>query len=95
MDEPELLLELPRLTARQTETLAWFFAYWSAHRHAPTQREIARGLGASSRTTTAARLVDPLVRRGYLTRIGSVSRNLRLTEQAVAKLKLEGVFPTH
>ena len=81
--------ELPALTARQLEALEWIYRYWSEHRHAPTQRELSSGLGAV--TQTASPWVRVLEERGYVTRWPAKKRrNLRLTEKAVKKLKLEG-----
>jgi SOS-response transcriptional repressor LexA len=87
----EVLKELPYLTRRQLDTLAWIWRYWVAHSHAPTQREIAAAMGASSRTATAAPFIDPLVAKGYLLKTSAASRNLTITAQAIAKLKFEGV----
>jgi SOS-response transcriptional repressor LexA len=80
--------ELPHLTQRQLEALAWVCEYWAAHRHGPTQREIAMGLGASTRTSTAAPFIDPLVAKGYLERTAAASRNVRPTVKAAQKLSL-------
>ena len=82
--------ELPHLTPRQLDALAWVYEYWIDHRHGPTQREIAVGLGASARTATAAPFVDPLVVKGYLERTPAASRNIRPTTKAAKKLTLEG-----
>ena len=86
-----LTQELPHLTLRQLNALAWVCRFWIAHRHGPTQREIASGLGASARTATAAPFVDPLVAKGYLERTAATSRNIKPTPRAVEKLRFEGI----
>ncbi|MBK4723403.1 hypothetical protein JJL56_31625 [Azospirillum sp. YIM DDC1] len=88
----ELDEELPFLTARQMEALTWVVRFWRAHRYGPTQREIAAGMGASSRTATAAPFVDPLVAKGYLEKTSAPSRNLKPTRRAIEKLIFEGVL---
>ena len=86
----EVIEELPHLTARQLDVLAWVFGFWVSHQHGPTQREIVAGLGTSTRTSTAAAFVEPLVAKGYLERTQASSRNIRPTPKATRKLTLEG-----
>jgi SOS-response transcriptional repressor LexA len=90
---PRQICELPFLTPRQLGTLTWIYVFWAEHRHGPTQREIAAGLGASVNTTTATPFVKALLAKGYLERTGSSWRNIRPTTLAVEKLKLEGLIP--
>ncbi|MFC3125124.1 LexA family protein [Pseudoroseomonas globiformis] len=85
MSDVVSLDELPHLTPRQREVLAWICRYWSSQRHAPTQREIAEGMGTSGHT--AAPLVEPLLKKGYLQRTEAAVRNLRPTPRAFAKLE--------
>ncbi len=86
-----VIQELPHLTQRQLDALVWVCRFWAVHRHGPTQREIASGLGASSRTATAAPFVDPLVAKGYLERTSAPSRNIRPTNAAFEKMRLAGL----
>lgn len=79
------------MTPRQLDALAWVCRFWALRRHGPTQREIASGLGASTRTATAAPFVDPLVAKGYLERTAAASRNIKPTPRAAEKLRLEGI----
>ena len=81
--------ELPHLRERQLAVLSWVWRHWVAHRHGPTRRGIATRLSASSRTATAAPFVNPLVAKGHLERTPVARRGIRLTTEAIQKLRLK------
>lgn len=88
----ELGEELPHVTPRQLDTLAWIVRFWWAHRYAPTHREVATGIGARPGSTAAQRVIDALLDKGYLERSApGAHRNIRPTSKALEKLKFEGV----
>jgi DNA-binding MarR family transcriptional regulator len=77
---------LPMLTDKQARTLEYIFNFYIAHRDYPTHREIAAALKIKS--SNAMPFVNPLIKKGYLERIDGPRRNIRLTSQALEKLKL-------
>ncbi len=81
----EVIEELPHLTGRQLDALAWVCHYWLAHKHGPTHREVTAGLGGAAGTAA-------LVKKGYLERTPATSRNIRPTATTFKKLTLEGVL---
>src|SRR5215204_1997197 len=83
---------LPALTTKQSECLLFIFNFYTQHKHFPTHRQITQAMGSCSKT--AAMYIDPLVEKGYLTRVGDnkkESRNIRITVDGVERLKLMGV----
>lgn len=87
---PDTMLEPePVLTDRQAECLRYLYRYFREHAYYPTQREIAEAMGL--RTTTAAVYLDPLEKKGVVTRAGRSRRNVRITPQGVRMLRRLGV----
>lgn len=61
-------------------------------RQCPTQREVAAGLGYSQ--AAAGQHIAALVKKGYLLTLPTkTSRNLRMTQCAIEKLRLTGPQP--
>ena len=58
------------------EFVAWIRAYWAAHRHGPTVREVAGGLELASTSPAHARLTR-LQREGRVTWEPYLARTLR------------------
>jgi hypothetical protein len=78
---------LPDLPRRLRETLVFVASYFRTYQRYPTQNEIARGIGLSKKTSSAAGYIEPLVRKGYLSKSRSGGRrNIRLTALADAVL---------
>jgi DNA-binding MarR family transcriptional regulator len=77
---------LPTLTNKQARTLEYIYRFYIEHRDYPTHREIAEALKIKS--TNAMPFVNPLIKKGYLKRVNGPRRNMRLTTQALEKLKL-------
>jgi len=75
---------LPPLSRRQQDCLAFVWAYYIQHGRYPTQREITRSLGIKS--ATAEGLLEPLRKKGYLTRRLRRRRNIRLTKKCLTLL---------
>lgn len=69
------------LTERQNAAYEYIVAYAREHRTFPTLREIGAALGIVS-SNGVTKMVDALVRKGYLTRLPNVARGLRLTDTA-------------
>lgn len=80
---------LPALTKNQAKCLAFIFNFYREHKHFPTHREITEAMGSVA--TTAAMYIDPLVEKGYLTRVPERERNLRITVDGLERLRLMGV----
>lgn len=87
--EPAPLEVLPALPKKQAECLIFIFNFYREHKHFPTHREITTGMGKPD-IKTAAMYVDPLVEKGYLTRVPERGRNLRITVEGLERLKLMG-----
>jgi DNA-binding MarR family transcriptional regulator len=85
-NEIDDLAPLPRLTERQAECLHYLFTYFSENHYYPTQREITAQMNL--KTNSAATFLDPLLKKGYITKIPSKNRNIKLTRSALLKLKL-------
>jgi DNA-binding MarR family transcriptional regulator len=82
---------LPALTQKQGRCLLFIFNYYAENKHFPTHREIAEEMGI--RSTTAAMYLEPLVEKGYLTRVTDSkkeARNIRITSDGVKRLRLLG-----
>ena len=78
---------IPELPKRLKETLMFIAYYFKNYKQYPTQFEIARGIGLSEPTKTAAGYVEPLIKKGYLSKTNdSGKRKIRLT--ALADLAL-------
>lgn len=75
---PGFLEPEPRLTSRQAECLKFIWTYFERERQYPLAREITTAMGIQS--STAASLLDPLVKKGALVRVTKGPRNLRITE---------------
>jgi hypothetical protein len=74
---------IPELPSRLKETLLFIACYFKRNKRYPTQFEIARGIGLSIGTNTAAGYVDPLVRKGFLIKDNACGkRKIRLTAMA-------------
>ena len=65
------------LTRRQADVLRFIEGYTEANGEAPTQREIAAGIGSHVGQLTHTR-ITALEERGYLHRTAETSRNLRV-----------------
>ena len=71
---------IPELPKRLKETLLFIAWYFQKYNQYPTQMEIARGIGLSKKTKTAAGYIEPLIKKGYLSKENqSGKRKLRLT----------------
>lgn len=86
---PDPLKVLPPVTDRQAKCLIYIFDYFVEKRHYPTHREIASAMGV--RSNTAEMYLEPLELKGYLLRERGRRRNIRLTQDALDKLKRLGV----
>lgn len=86
---PARLEVLPALSEKQSKCLEFIFNFYRERRHFPTHREIAQAMGSSA--TTAAMYIDPLVEKGYLTRVAEKGRNIRITVDGLERLRLQGV----
>lgn len=85
---------LPYLTDRQAKCLRLIYEYFLEHKYYPTQREVAAAMEV--RSSTAEMFIGPLEDKGYLTRERGEGdrrkqRNIRLTADALERLKLMGV----
>ena len=88
MNEPQIPVEMPKLTKLQERTLSMIGTYYFENRYMPTQREIVNALGRKS--NTAAPWVQPLIDKGYLKKKLGGRRGLSLTELGIIKLDLMG-----
>lgn len=84
---------LPPVTDRQAKCLKFIFEYLVEHRYYPTQREVAEAMNV--RSSTAEMFIKPLEDKGYLTRERGKDdkrkqRNIRLTSEALEKLRMLG-----
>lgn len=70
------------LTERQNTAYEFIVGYAREHHTFPTLREIGAALGVAS-PNAVTKMVEALVRKGYLTRTPNVSRGLRLADPAV------------
>jgi len=91
-DDP--LRVLPYLTERQAKCLKLIYDYFIEHKYYPTQREVAAAMEV--RSSTAEMFIGPLEDKGYLTRERGKGdkrkqRNIRLTADALERLRLMGV----
>lgn len=85
---------LPVLSERQAESLLFIYRYALEHRDYPLGTEIAEHLGVSKQAV--ASLLAALLKKGYIFRDHSVAqRNIRLTPEAVEKMRLVEGEPTH
>ncbi len=80
---------LPPLTEKQGKCLEYILNYFIEHRYYPTQREVARAMKIAS--TNAEVHIEPLERKGYLVRDSGKRRNIRLTQEALKRLELNGI----
>lgn len=79
---------LPVLSDRQSDCLRFIYRYAMQNRDYPLGTEIAEHLGVTKQAVTS--VVNALVRKGYVYRDRTLAqRNLRLTEGAAEKMKLE------
>jgi DNA-binding MarR family transcriptional regulator len=82
---------LPLLTVKQEDCLSYIFKFFITHRDYPTHREIAEAMKIQSTNVTP--YLQPLIRKGYIRRRKSdAKRNIRLTGQALQKLRLMGLI---
>lgn len=79
---------LPPLTEKQRKCLEFILRFFLRHRFYPTHREIAEAM--SIRSTTAEMYLEPLEKKGYIERKAGVHRKIRLTPEALERLKLDG-----
>jgi DNA-binding MarR family transcriptional regulator len=86
---PGALKVLPPLTKNQGRCLEFILNFFAEHRYYPTQREIAKAMDIKS--NTAEMYVAPLVQKGYLQREPGRQRNIRLTGEALERLRMMGV----
>ena len=86
----EFLAPEPQLTAKQVQALAFMYGYLQEHRVYPTQREVAAAMSLSS--NSAATYIDPLERKGVVTKLPGQPRNLRITRAGVKALVQHGVI---
>jgi Mn-dependent DtxR family transcriptional regulator len=69
---------IPELSPRLKQCLLFIARYFRKFSKYPTQKEIARGLGLKEKTVTVSGYLDPLIRKGFLSRTFG-KRNIRLT----------------
>lgn len=69
------------ITERQAQVLDFIRAYHDEHGVAPSLREIGSGCGFAS-TNAAFCFLGALERKGAISRIGGISRGIRLVEDA-------------
>lgn len=86
---PGALKVLPPLTENQGRCLEFILNFFAEHRYYPTQREMAEAM--SIKSNTAEMYVAPLVKKGYLQREPGRQRNIRLTGDALERLRIMGV----
>ncbi len=78
---------LPKLTVKQNNCLRFIFDFYESNRFYPSHREIADALEVN--TTNMRPYLTPLEKKGYITiDDADSSRNIRLTEMALEKIKL-------
>jgi DNA-binding MarR family transcriptional regulator len=85
---------LPHVTEKQAKCLRFIYEYFLEHRYYPTQREVAKAMEV--RSSTAEMFIKPLEDKGYLSRERGdddrrKQRNIRLTPDALERLRLMGV----
>src|SRR5947209_7476795 len=85
----DVLKVLPPVTQKQGRCLEFILNYFVENRYYPTQREVAREMGV--RSNTAEMYLQPLEAKGYIVREPGRQRNIRLTTDALERLKLLGV----
>lgn len=73
-----LVPELPALTQRQFNCLAYIFEFYSNKKYYPTQNEISLGMLCTNRQSAVPHIVA-LLKKSCITREGDQARNLRLT----------------
>lgn len=74
---------IPELSKRLKQTLLFIAWYFYENSYYPTQLEIARGIGLSKKTNSAAGYVEPLIKKGFLSKTNETGkRKLRLTHLA-------------
>jgi SOS-response transcriptional repressor LexA len=86
----EFLVPDPQLTAKQVQALAFVYEYLQRHRVYPTQREVAAAMSLNS--NSAATYLEPLERKGMVTKMLGQPRNLRITRGGVKALVAHGVI---
>lgn len=86
---PDPFRVLPPVTEKQGKCLEFILNYFLENRFYPTQREVALAMGVKS--NTAEMYIQPLESKGYLMRKPGRQRNIRLTPDALERLKLLGV----
>jgi Mn-dependent DtxR family transcriptional regulator len=86
---PDPLRILPPVTDKQAKCLEFIWDFFLTNRFYPTQREVAREMGVQS--NTAEMYFTPLIEKGYLTREPGRQRNIRLTQDALQRLKMLGI----
>jgi Mn-dependent DtxR family transcriptional regulator len=69
---------IPELSPRLRQCLLFIVQYFRKFSKYPTQKEIARGLGLKNKTVTVSGYLEPLIKKGYLSRTFG-KRNIRLT----------------
>jgi DNA-binding MarR family transcriptional regulator len=85
----DVLKVLPPVTQKQGRCLEFILNYFIENRYYPTQREVATEMGV--RSNTAEMYIQPLEAKGYIVREPGRQRNIRLTKEALERLKLLGV----
>lgn len=80
---------LPPLTEKQRKCLEFILRFFLRHRFYPTHREIAKAM--SIRSTTAEMYLEPLEKKGYIERKAGAHRKIRITPEALERLKLDGL----
>lgn len=79
---------LPVLSERQSDCLHFIYSYAVKNRDYPLGTEIADHLGISKQAVTS--VVNTLLKKGYAFRDRSIAqRNIRLTAEAVEKMRME------
>ena len=86
---PDPFRVLPPVTEKQARCLRFILDYFLENRFYPTQREVA--LAMDVRSNTAEMYLQPLEQKGYLQREPGKQRNMRLTRDALERLRLMGI----
>ena len=67
------------MTPRQRQCLDFISSFWEEHNYAPSFGEIAKALGAKSRSSVTP-LVSKLEGRGYIERTPNLARSIRVVK---------------
>ena len=78
---------LPKLTDKQLSCLLSIAEFYTVNRFYPSRRELAGILGVS--TSSASQHINFLIKKEYLVVEVGERRNIRLTDKALERIKIE------